>query len=1197
MKRTAIIMFAVLLFFNPILSVSSSPNMSSFSLLVDDLSIVARISNAIALQKEVMKNSTDIKQIIRELIPAQYDFLPLIQRVNVSGAIEILDWLSKEVTGMKTYKERMTEGELEEALLLTNFLSLNSERLTELKAYNELTAQNFYSALNDSGTPKIYKFCDNQILDLVSSFYRLLKYERPEQSHNILSLFRNLSSDQQVLNMRECYKNLEKFPEMYKKSSLYTSLNEMVQLRKLKSVAKTFVQKSRRHSSVGNISETVEKFMGKMKGIWSKLPLNFNSTDVNRLMNLYSKLWNHIILRREPKIMTAGFILPMDTIKVKEDLESSFFKNIVAGKKDVKRLTRALNFFLKFAAESAKLENAFANSVNFIKDHMSGIEQMNKTVNVFLSFNAENISTRISELTKSAIECSKKVTDDTLLKNGFSKFEDAYNQVISVQEVLQIVRIASGTMKYKDPEFLANVINDFKKEQNNLDEYNINDWLMSYKIREDYNFLEDAAESLFNLNHAVSSLDIRINQFKNRQLQMSDFSVKREIAYLSLFPVLECYKEKAFNFDLFRQTTIFLLNVVNFTDYRTINATKSFFNHIKNIQDAQNNVYKVMEKEKADVPESRVLYEFKNSMDLSQRFGKGVMALRDIRNVLKNQNVLLDLANISETGNVVLQWDYYDIIKLIFNHRNETMRQLQNSLSSLEKAANLSVSTNLSNFKPIFDAAQKVIGFNVTKAQIIKAVELLDKTAQFEDSRIFKELSQLNLNFESFGNSLGSAAVSAQLLNDQFDFFFGLRTENSILVFIKELSATAIVLITLSFICVLVLLSCTCLIGYGFTKSGRARYKTYWLYYFGKPEDFEKRWRYALFMDTVEGTNVVIDCAREVNPVNLKKALVRGAYVNVYSQFGNTALHTATKRGFPEIVQILITHGADRSLLNYQNKTAEQMLPKENDYEAMEVKVANRYRETAQVYQRLCKKKYRIRVPQEFPVSSYHIFMESRTNDELTDMFMDKFQHITSNEALPTTTHCICHTTTDGVLETNDFEVLQWIFRGVIIVKEQWMTDCLQNPILIENDEKYLIHDVKYNDVLYKNAVLPWTMAMAKGTMPYLQGVYLLVVMQECPYFLTLATLIPKLGAVLLPAMPSKETFNKGSHPYLHAHENPVWILHDNSFDLTEYENDADHLFFTISEKEFIALLLKREIDQDMSQEPIPVVTVEDGFF
>uniref|UniRef100_A0A8R1I963 Uncharacterized protein n=1 Tax=Caenorhabditis japonica TaxID=281687 RepID=A0A8R1I963_CAEJA len=158
------------------------------------------------------------------------------------------------------------------------------------------------------------------------------------------------------------------------------------------------------------------------------------------------------------------------------------------------------------------------------------------------------------------------------------------------------------------------------------------------------------------------------------------------------------------------------------------------------------------------------------------------------------------------------------------------------------------------------------------------------------------------------------------------------------------------------------------------------------------------------------------------------------------------------------------------------------------------------------------------------------------------------------------------------------------------------MTDCLKNPKLIEKDENYQVHHVKYNGVLYQNAVLPWTRAMAKGAMPYLQGVYILVVMQNCSYFTTLVNIIPKLGAVLLTTMPSLETFNKGAHPYLHASANPIWIVHDNTLDLSAYQNDPNHLFTVISEQEFIALLLRRDMDQNMNEDPVSAVSVQDVF-
>uniref|UniRef100_A0A8R1HKT1 BRCT domain-containing protein n=1 Tax=Caenorhabditis japonica TaxID=281687 RepID=A0A8R1HKT1_CAEJA len=1196
MKKFNINVVFLLLFFDTNFNAAAPPDMSSFTELVDHLSIVARVSNAIALQTELMRNNTNIKIIMRELIPGQDDFLPLIRRVNVTDATKVLSWLMEEVTKTKTYKEKMTEGELKEALQLYTYLARNTEMIKTLKQDNELTAQKFYDAVNDPNVLKTLNVCNREVLDLVSDFYRLEIFLRQEQRHNILNLFHNLSSDEHVSDIEKCFGSIKTLFNKFIREELFYSFISLNKIKRLKDIARIFEQKSTKFGLIGNISESVQKFMGKMKGIWSNLPLAFDSSDVDRLMLLYSEIWDYVNLGSAQKGITAGFILPMETIQVKEDLESSFFKNKIAGKRKVSGLTKALKFYLKFATEAAKLEKAFADSVHFIKDHMPKIERMNATVDVFLYFDPTNILKNLADLTKDAYECSQKV-QPVLVKNSFADFEEANNHLTNILERFQRMQTVTTTAEKKVvPEKLVQMLKDFKMAESTLDEETIEGWLGAYRERVDYHLIRDGAKLLFDFNEVVNSLENDIKDLRNSSHNVNSFSVKKQIESSSLFPVLECYNNKRFKFNIIKNSVKFLINVVSFSDDEMINATSSFFEHLRKIQEAQENVYRVMENEKADVPESRVLLDFSHPLDLSQRFGKGVKVLRDIRDVIKEQNVLQDLKDISYASKVLIGQDSLKGVQYFHNKLDQYIRRFQNNLHFLEQKSNLSANTNLSNTKPVFHAAMKVIGFNISKDQLTAAAKLLQNAEEIEDSRRFVRLSQLNLDFVRFRNILNGAATSAIFLHEQFDYFFGIRTEKSKLVIVQELSAVALLLIILTFIGVFVLLVLAGLVGYGLTKSGRAKYKNYWLYYFGKPEDFEKRWRYSLFMDTVEGNNVVVDCAREVNPVNLKKVLSRGAYVNVYSNFGNTALHTATKRGFPEIVKILITHGADRSLINYQNKTAEQMLPREKDYAKMEVKVASRYRATAQVYEKLRVKKYRARLPQEFPVFSYHIYMENRTNDELTDNFMDKFQYITSDEALPTTTHCVCHTTADGVLETNNFEVLQWIFRGVIMVKEQWMTDCLQNPELIERDEDYLIHHVKYNGVMYQNAILPWSQAMAKGAMPYLQGVYMVVVMHECPYFLSLASVIPKLGAVLLPSMPSREIFNKGAHPYLHVHKNPVWILHDSTFDLSAYQNDPDHLYHVISEQEFVALLLKREIDQDMSTEPVPVVNVQEDF-
>ena len=111
-----------------------------------------------------------------------------------------------------------------------------------------------------------------------------------------------------------------------------------------------------------------------------------------------------------------------------------------------------------------------------------------------------------------------------------------------------------------------------------------------------------------------------------------------------------------------------------------------------------------------------------------------------------------------------------------------------------------------------------------------------------------------------------------------------------------------------------------------------------------------------------------------------------------HSVFGNTALHAATKLGHPELVELLIKNGADRKMLNIKNRTAEQMVPpnyRETDKDKIE-----QFEKIQTVYKRHKKKNYRFRVPQIFPSTSFHIYIEDRTDDALTEKFMKLFSSI-----------------------------------------------------------------------------------------------------------------------------------------------------------------------------------------------------------
>ncbi|EFO88212.1 hypothetical protein CRE_07770 [Caenorhabditis remanei] len=244
------------------------------------------------------------------------------------------------------------------------------------------------------------------------------------------------------------------------------------------------------------------------------------------------------------------------------------------------------------------------------------------------------------------------------------------------------------------------------------------------------------------------------------------------------------------------------------------------------------------------------------------------------------------------------------------------------------------------------------------------------------------------------------------------------------------------------------------------------------------------------------------------------------------------------------------------------------------------------------IYRKYRNKKFRKRVPEVFPSSSFHIYVEDKADIDLTNSFMAKFKAIVTPTLIPSTTHVIVKTDSDGVLEIDGFEYLTWIMNGVIIVKESWMTDCLKNPKLIEKDSKYLVEKVRFKDVEY-DTVTQWSKAMAKGEMPYLFGVYVCIVMKEQKNVFHITSIVNAQGGTMCKDFPEKQHYNIGSHPYLHAHLGPLFLISDGLTDLTLYKNDPDKMYTVFTEDEFVHFLLIREINTDARPNPI-IVSKED---
>ncbi|CAL2043397.1 unnamed protein product [Caenorhabditis brenneri] len=138
-------------------------------------------------------------------------------------------------------------------------------------------------------------------------------------------------------------------------------------------------------------------------------------------------------------------------------------------------------------------------------------------------------------------------------------------------------------------------------------------------------------------------------------------------------------------------------------------------------------------------------------------------------------------------------------------------------------------------------------------------------------------------------------------------------------------------------------------------------------------------------------------------------------------------------------------------------------------------------------------------------------------------------------------------------------------------------------------DSRYLVESVMYKGTKF-DTVLKWSEAMAKGTMPFLYGVYVAAVMTEYDNLYTLTSIVESQGGMVMDQFPLKKFFNKNTHPYLHAHLGPIFLIHDGSINLKLYKNDPDKMYTLFTEQDFISFLLKREINRDTRENLITVL-------
>ncbi|PIC12652.1 hypothetical protein B9Z55_028302 [Caenorhabditis nigoni] len=1187
---------------------------SDLELVSDNFRVLARITNAIFLQSAVIQKSNISKEVIAEFLKTSVSNFYEIVDIDAQSAASVLKNLDGEVTKILERHEFTNKKIINE--ILTNLKNISStvEILTKNPIDPNLTFENIKDSMREEfkNMSEYGRKCDKDVYKKIRKIAKI--YETNRNEFNEEEAAKHLRELEKYLEpFRNCFKTVSTFANRFVNLPFWKFRRQYqftkIAMDRLRTIIELTIDDMSKLQKDVEMSHNIWKDKSKSNLLGSFGPqisqtLNAFLTDVRRIDPV-------------PPTLTVGFLKPKELLSVPKDLQNPWFKKyFIRGSSLIKDLSKALEPLNPISVSIQDLEKEWIDFKRSAREDFR-IPNVNRTA--FVLHNLENLvqnqTIPYDQILKSESEklrkCVFKQGQDFFDKFELFEAEESESKTNNVSKVLDEIHETLRMAFTNDPtdegisQEVARTCLNFAM-QTFHDSSNSHHTKPSTVLKPTFEAFwyctidhgKDLDTSSFSkqfekLEESLDSLPIVVEAFLDESPSFPTYPVPfQEILNASrLVETVNCLRDQKMKVNELRNAAYFVGNATNFPNSSIINESVTFLEHIIKVQNALKTVKTKIRhatgnrtKREASAAPTNPILTLKNSRLHSENMGICSLALWNLVKVLELKTPLLKIGEFNEKvktsmGHFPGLTNYIHAKSLIqdFLGQAEGIEKEAKQLKDKDPLKMATVFAKMANLKGVPGDRQMLHDWRNRYFWNMHYKEAINHTATLLES---------NLDFATYQSQLLDGRLTVNALSKYFDEIFGHVKKDKLKTVIVEKHTLSWPIIIGIGIGSVFLLFVAALVIFGMTKWGRKTYRNWYLFYFGKPEEFEKRWRYSCFMDKVNGENALLDAVRETNKANLLVALKRGVYVNAYNIFGNTALHAATKGGHPDLVEALIRHGADRSLLNAKNRTPEQMVPLRYKQISKGKDLAN-FEKIQMIYKKYRKKNFRIRVPEIFPVFSFRIWPEERTDDTLTDNFMNVFQSITSNEPSIHMTHCVVKTDENGILETDNLGLLFWMFHGCIIVKEKWMTDCLQNEKLIEQDYNYLVEKVKYNGKIF-DTVIQWSQAMAKSELPYLYGAQVAVVMKECPNLLLLSTLVNNHGGTMINEFPVRKKYTPGSHPYCHTHLGPLFLIHDGNYDLKIYQNDKMFTIFT--EAEFIEFMLKRDIHKDTNENPVNVL-------
>ncbi|EGT46148.1 hypothetical protein CAEBREN_01202 [Caenorhabditis brenneri] len=1157
---------------------------SDLELITADFQILARVTNAITLQMAAIKKEVNVRVIIAELLKITYIYFENIVSIDAAGISTKLKDFAFDVEKFRSKNNQIKLRDFNNLKRYWEEFYRNRDYCEKIK-HKSLTLEEFKSMTSKViGELKLFaNACPDNVLSVVLGLDEEITNDASEFSKRLENFDNNIPA------FVECFKKMEQFRE-YLSTPLKSFGIYLEVVKVLEDIPENLNDITNGNDKLGSAFLDVLLF-------WN----DDSKSDVpSQIVKAYKGHLDHSE-QLEPTLAayTVAFLDPQDLLKVKKDLQSPWFKKHIIRGASSKDLEKYLEPFHQASIVVQDLVKTWAPFHRLVAPGYPGVAEVGNFLSQHEGYMKGHRALRFEKVIENARSSVKKCMEhikpnDFIKRNTVfsflvenlenfeeelvswfpSKLKNQKNKTKSeiVEECLRRMNVTSFDTSEKGPLWIMTTINS--NYVNCMDENRIE---KNWKT-----FLEGIKRIKVMTSNSLTAANELEGEMKNGTWE--GFDAKLALKETGMDDGINCLRENINSTNMHNaiNSVHHIFNAPNPESFKSTLTYLDFIIQIKSaLEKVENKIREVESRPKRAAKNYDLITSSLNHSKLhGENIGVCTLALANLIEVRENREKLSKVGSHFDDkfreylqGSNLGSFAYPQIPISILLNQSDDLNVLAGKLRT----------KSLMEMAQIFEEVAKLRGVGGNR-QVLSTLTFSKNKQDLKEE--VDLLVNINLDFTLYESRVKDGYFTIKALQSYFDLILGHTKGHTQTIIVEKhvqvpnaLSWLAIICISVGVVFLILIIALTI---YGFTAKGKEKYRNLYFYYFGKPADFEKRWRYSCFADKEDGKNALLDAVREVNKINTLACLKKGAYIDAYNQYGNTALHSAARLGYSELVEILIRHGADRSLLNVGNLTAEQCVPvKGKDKTEASMKVQA-------IFAKYKKKKFRKQVPLRFPSSSFHIYIEDDTDEKLTDAFVEKFQAITSFELGTKTTHCVVKTDANGILETDSLELLSLIFHGIIFVKESWMKDCCENPKLIEQDFKYLVEKVRYKGKVY-DTVVQWSMAMAKGEIPYLYNIVVAVVMTECDNFINLNNMVIHHGSNIAESFPTKEQYRIGARPYLHAHLGPIFLIHNGKFDLTLYKNDPDKMYTLFTEEEFLIFMLKREINRDTRENPLSI--------